>query len=179
MVRVTSLSCIHIQTRTYDQCVCTPVCTPVHTDISHVHRPCQPQVHMFSCRSTNLNVCTCPCTNTYAHRHTALYIHVCTQVQAYLHTQTHLHTTAHPHIYRHKTARVHTDGISHVHTCAYRITFKDLYMYTYMDMHVFCTQWTHSHTGSSLSVFSNHELTGRPLVSSTIRLAQPPLPPAS
>lgn len=89
----------------------------MHTDISHVHRPCQPQVHVFSRRSTHLNACTCPCTNTYAHRHTALYIHVCTQVQARLHTQTDLHTTAHPHIYRQKTARVHTDGISHVHTC--------------------------------------------------------------
>ena len=44
--------------------------------------------------------------------------------------------------HRHKTARVHTDGISHVHTCAHRTTFKDLYMYIYVYMHVFCTQCT-------------------------------------
>ena len=129
----------------------------MHTDISHVHRPCQLQVHMFSCRSTYLNVCTCPCTNMYAHRHTALYIHVCTQVQACLHTQTHLHTTAHPHIYRHKTTCVHTDGISHVHTCAYRTTFKDLYMFIYIYMHVFCAQCTDSHKVPQCSAITNSQ----------------------
>ena len=131
-------TCTHTQTRTYAQCICTSVCTQIyHMYTDHVNF----RYTLFSCRSTYLNVCTCPCTNMYAHRHTALYIHVCTQVQACLHTQTHLHTTAHPHIYRHKTACVHTDGISHVHTCAYRTTFKDLYMFIYIYT---CMSFAHS-----------------------------------
>lgn len=151
----------------------------MHTDMSHVHRPCQLQVHMFSCRSTYLNVCTCPCTNMYAHRHTALYIHVCTQVQAYLHTQTHLHTTAHPHIYRHKTACVHMMASeSCTHMCIQDYIQGLVHVHIYIHACLLRTVYTQSQD-SSLSVFSNHEFTGRPLVFSTIRLAQPPLPPAS
>lgn len=144
-------TCTHTQTRTYAQCICTPVCTPVHTDISHVHRPCQLQVHMFSCRSTYLNVCTCPCTNMYAHRHTALYIHVCTQVQACLHTQTHLHTTAHPHIYRHKTACVHTDGT--------RVTYTHVVLHT--GLHSRTCTCTYIYTGMSFA-HSVHTVTQVP-----------------
>ena len=144
----------HAHTSRHARMISVPAHWYAHlcTQIYHMYTDHVNLRYTFSCRSTNLNVCTCPCTNTYAHRHRALYIHVCTQVQACLHTQTHLHTMAHPHIYRHKTARVHTDGISHVHTCAYRITVKDLYMCTYMYMHVFCTQCTQSHRFLTVSI---------------------------
>lgn len=125
--------------------------------------------------------------------HMPLHKYVCTQTHSLVYTCVHtgpgMLAYPDPSAYHGTPTYIQTQNClcayrwhqSHVHTCspAYRTTFKDLYMYIYIYRHVFCTQCTHSHTGSSLSVFSNHEFTGRPLVSSTIRLAQAPLPPAS
>lgn len=109
-------------------------------------------------------MCVHVLTHAYTHKHTYPGIHMCTQVQTCLHTQMPLYTTAHPHICRHEAAHVYTDGIhSHVHTFAYRTTFKDLKACTCPFAHS-----VHSRTGSPLlSMRSNHEFTGRPLVSST------------
>lgn len=87
------------------------------------------------------------------HTDTALYIHVhigpgtlaCPDRSAH---------TAHPHIYRHKAARVHTKMASVMYTHAHRTTFKDLYMYIYVAMHVFCTS-VQSHRLHTVSV-RNH-----------------------
>lgn len=133
---------------------------------THVHRLCQLNVHMFAHRSTCLNVCTCPCTHICIQTYPVYTcVHTVPDMLAYPDPSVH-HCT--PCIYRHKTAHVHTHGIhNHVHTSAYRTTVKDLNV---------LLRSVHSHTGSSLSVLSNHEFIDRPLVSSTIQWAQAPLP---
>lgn len=121
-------------------------------------------------RNTYLNVCICPCTCEHTYP-----LNMCAQVQTCLHTQTHLHTIAHPHISICETAHMYTDGIhSHAHMLAYRTMITGLKAFTCASAHS-----VHRCTGSPLlSMLSNHEFTGRPLVSSTIVLAQLP-PPGS
>lgn len=99
--------------------------------------------------------------------------HVYTQVQTCLHTQTHLHTLAHP-VYPY--AKLHTYVYRwYPQSCpqlAYRTTITGSKAFTCASAHS-----VHRCTGSALlSMLSNHEFTGRPLVSSTIGLAQLPSP---
>lgn len=116
------------------------------------------------------------CVHVLAH----MYTHTDLSLNAHVHMGpdilAHSNTVAHPHICRHEAAHVYTDGIhNHGHTFAYRTTFKDLKACTCLFAHS-----VHSRTGSPLlSMLNNHEFTGKPLVSSTTRLAQAPLPASS
>lgn len=127
----------------------------------------------FACRSTHLNVCTCPCTHIYTHRHTFTLVYTCVHVGPDMHAypDASAHHCTPTYIQTQNCTCAYREGPL---SFAYRTTFEDLSAGTCPSAH---NVHTHTmYTGSSLSVLSNHEFTGRPLVSSTIRLAQPPLP---
>lgn len=92
----------------------------------------------------------------------------CPDRSAHHGTPTYIQTQSCPCAYRWHQSCIHMHTGLHSRTCTCT------YMCTCMSF-----AQVYSHTGSTLSVFSNHEFTGRPLLSSTNRLAQPPLPPAS
>lgn len=116
-------------------------------------------------------MCVHALAHVYTHTDFPLYtcLHMGLDMFAYIGAFLH-HDT--PTYIQTKTAHVSTDSIhSQVQTSAYQTTFKDLKACTYMP---FCTQCTQAHRLPT--AINAQQFTGRPLVSSTIGLAQPPLP---
>lgn len=136
-------------------------CTHTHTDIiAHMLRPRQLHAHMFARGSTFISVCTHSCTHEYTHTDLPLYtrVHMGPDMLAYPDPSAHHRTPTY----------IQTQSC----TCIYRrypVRYTHLHIgpHSRTRMHVYMPLCTHSHTGSPLlSVLSNQEFTGRPLVSS-------------
>lgn len=108
---------------------------------------------------------TCPCTHVYRHKHRLILVYMCAHGSRHTYPDPFTHHCTPT--YTDRKLHVYTDGIhSHAHTLAYGTAFNDLKASTCPFAHSI-----HSCTCSPLlSMLSNHEFTGRPLVSSTMEL---------
>lgn len=109
--------------------------------------------------STFVDVCTHPCMHEYAHTGLALYtcVHMGPRMLAYPGPLAHHHAPT----YSDTKLYMFKQMVSH------RVHTLHIGPHSRTQIHVCMPLCTHSHTGSPLlSVLSNHEFPGRPLVSS-------------